>query len=408
MDEHVLTRLLDGGLVLDGAVTARAVLPAARRSGGACRGPSCAATWPAPPRSPFYREPLLPGGDRPGRGARTGRPGRPAASPAKSDLDARERRLPGRPARRGRGRLPDLGDDRPAGGHAADGGPTWSGWPTTRRSPSAPPASTPASGCSSVRPRRPLLHGRAGLLPGADGASGRRPSGAAPAPSPLLAELVLRHRPTAMVGRPHADAAVAEAPRGARGADPPTIGRRADRLHRRAGAPRGPVALRRSGERLATLWGAAVLGTYASTEMATVVRRLHARDGRPPPPRPDGGRDRRRRRAAPCPPGEPGEVVATPAAGQRHAAGALSHRGHGATLHAEPCPCGRTTPAAGAGDRPQEPDAQDQGDHRLPAGDLRRRCRRSPGCRGYYRRGARHLRALRPRHRDGRRRRTAR
>ena len=52
----------------------------------------------------------------------------------------------------------------------------------------------------------------------------------------FLAELVLRHRPTALVGVPTLIAAVAEA-LAARGAQPARVRRRADRLHRRTGAP---------------------------------------------------------------------------------------------------------------------------------------------------------------------------
>ena len=83
----------------------------------------------------------------------------------------------------------------------------------------------------------------------------------------FLAELVLRHRPTALVGVPTLLAAVAEAV-AARGVQPASAG-----VARIVciGEPvrRDDLSLSPLGERLTALWGASVLGTYASTEMAT-------------------------------------------------------------------------------------------------------------------------------------------
>lgn len=125
----------------------------------------------------------------------------------------------------------------------------------------------------------------------------------------FLAELVLRHRPTSLVGVPTLLAAVAEA-LAARGAQPAASG-----VARIVciGEPvrRDDLSLSPLGERLAALWGASVLGTYASTEMATsfadctfgrgghllpdlMVVEIVDEQGRP------------------LPPGVAGEVVATP------------------------------------------------------------------------------------------------
>jgi phenylacetate-CoA ligase len=159
----------------------------------------------------------------------------------------------------------------------------------------------------------------------------------------FLAELVLRHRPTALVGVPTLIAAVAET-LAARGAQPAESG-----VARIVciGEPvrREDLALSPLGERLATLWGASVLGTYASTEMATsfadctfgmgghllldlMVVEIVDEQGRP------------------LPPGEPGEVVATPL--QVSGMPLVRFRtGDIATLHPDPCPCGRTSPRLG-------------------------------------------------------------
>jgi len=159
----------------------------------------------------------------------------------------------------------------------------------------------------------------------------------------FLAELVLRHRPTALVGVPTLIAAVAEAV-AARGVQPTSAG-----VARIVciGEPvrREDLGLSPLGEQLAALWGASVLGTYASTEMATsfadctfglgghllpdlMVIEIVDEQGRP------------------LPPGVQGEVVATPL--QVSGMPLVRFRtGDIATLHAEPCPCGRTSPRLG-------------------------------------------------------------
>ena len=159
----------------------------------------------------------------------------------------------------------------------------------------------------------------------------------------FLAELVLRHRPTALVGVPTLIAAVAEA-LAVRGTSPAALG-----VARIVciGEPvrREDLALSPLGERLAGLWGASVLGTYASTEMATSFADCtHGRGGHLLPDLmlveivDDFGR--------PLPPGEPGEIVATPL--QVTGMPLVRFRtGDIATLHAEPCPCGRTSPRLG-------------------------------------------------------------
>jgi len=159
----------------------------------------------------------------------------------------------------------------------------------------------------------------------------------------FLAELVLRHRPTAMVGVPTLIAAVGEA-LAARGIPPATLG-----VARIVciGEPvrREDLALSPLGERLAALWGAAMLGTYASTEMATSFADCTAgRGGHLLPDLmaveivDDEGRL--------VPPGIPGEVVATPL--QVTGMPLVRFRtGDIATLHAEPCACGRTSPRLG-------------------------------------------------------------
>jgi len=159
----------------------------------------------------------------------------------------------------------------------------------------------------------------------------------------FLAELVLRHRPTTLVGVPTLLAAVAEA-LAARGAQPAEAG-----VARIVciGEPvrRDDLSLSPLGERLAALWGASVLGTYASTEMATsfadcsfgmgghllpdlMVVEIVDEQGRP------------------LPPGTAGEVVATPL--QVSGMPLVRFRtGDVATLHTAPCPCGRTSPRLG-------------------------------------------------------------
>lgn len=159
----------------------------------------------------------------------------------------------------------------------------------------------------------------------------------------FLAELVLRQRPTAMVGVPTLLAAVGEA-LATRGIDPSAVG--VSRVIC-IGEPvrRDDLALSALGERLAQRWGAAVLGTYASTEMATSFADCTLGMGGHVLPDlmvveivDDAGR--------PLPPGEPGEVVATPL--QVSGMPLVRFRtGDIATLHAAPCRCGRTSPRLG-------------------------------------------------------------
>ena len=159
----------------------------------------------------------------------------------------------------------------------------------------------------------------------------------------FLAELILRHRPTALVGVPTLLAAVAEA-LATRGAQPAETG-----VARIVciGEPvrRDDLSLSPLGERLTALWGASVLGTYASTEMATsfadcafgmgghllpdlMVVEIVDEQGHP------------------VPPGMAGEVVATPL--QVSGMPLVRFRtGDIATLHDSPCPCGRTSPRLG-------------------------------------------------------------
>ena len=160
---------------------------------------------------------------------------------------------------------------------------------------------------------------------------------------PFLAELVLRHRPTALVGVPTLLVAVGET-LAARGLKPAALG-----VARIVciGEPvrREDLALSPLGERLAALWDAAVLGTYASTEMATSfadctfgmgghllsdLMAIEIVD--------EQGSARL--------PGEPGEVVATPL--QVSGMPLVRFRtGDIATLHAASCGCGRTSPRLG-------------------------------------------------------------
>ena len=159
----------------------------------------------------------------------------------------------------------------------------------------------------------------------------------------FLAELVLRHRPTALVGVPTLLAAVAEA-LAARGAQPAAAG--VTRIVC-IGEPvrRDDLSLSPLGERLAALWGAGVLGTYASTEMATSF--ADCASGM-------GGHllpdlmvvEIVDEQGLPLPPGTAGEVVATPL--QVSGMPLVRFRtGDIAALHTAPCPCGRTSPRLG-------------------------------------------------------------
>jgi phenylacetate-CoA ligase len=159
----------------------------------------------------------------------------------------------------------------------------------------------------------------------------------------MLRELVRRHRPTAMVGVPTLMLAVGES-LAAEGGDPAALGVR--RIVGIGEPVRGAdLALLPLGERLRERWGAAVSGTYASTEMATAFCDCEAGRGGHLHPGlmvveivDEEGR--------PVAPGTPGEVVATPL--RVTGMPLLRFRtGDVATLHEEPCPCGRTTPRLG-------------------------------------------------------------
>lgn len=159
----------------------------------------------------------------------------------------------------------------------------------------------------------------------------------------MLREFVRRHRPTAMVGVPSLMLAVGES-LAAEGADPADLGvRRIVGI----GEPvrRADLSLSPLGERLRDRWGAAVYGTYASTEMATAFCDCEAGRGGHLHPGlvvveivdEEGGA---------VAPGTPGEVVATPL--QVTGMPLVRFRtGDIATLHDDPCPCGRTTPRLG-------------------------------------------------------------
>jgi phenylacetate-CoA ligase len=156
----------------------------------------------------------------------------------------------------------------------------------------------------------------------------------------VIAEAVLTYQPSAIIGVP---SILLETGRvlQRRGTDPSSLGigrlicigepvREADL---------SPSAL---GERLSRLWGAQVLSTYASTEMATSF--AECAEGR------GGGHVHPDLIAVeivdeagdPVPPGEAGEVVATPL--QVTAMPLLRLKtGDVATLLTEPCPCGRNT-----------------------------------------------------------------
>jgi phenylacetate-CoA ligase len=156
---------------------------------------------------------------------------------------------------------------------------------------------------------------------------------------PALVELVQDHRPTAMVGVPTLLLRLAERLQ-SDGIDPAGL---AVRRLVCIGEPlrRADLSLSVLGERLRAIWGAEVFGTYASTEMATAFTDCFFGQGGHLQPElmvveilDDQDRV--------LPPGVPGEVVATPL--QVSGMPLLRFRtGDIATLHTEPCPCGRNT-----------------------------------------------------------------
>ncbi|OGV73989.1 MAG: CoF synthetase [Lentisphaerae bacterium RIFOXYB12_FULL_65_16] len=159
----------------------------------------------------------------------------------------------------------------------------------------------------------------------------------------LLLEMLRQQQATAMVGVPTLMLAAAE--RLVKdGGDPASLGVR--RLIC-IGEPirNQDLSLSVLGERLRELWGAQVFGTYASTEMATAFCECeHGLGGHQHPDLiaveivDEQGRV--------LPPGEVGEVVATPL--QVKGMPLLRFKtGDVAVLHTAPCPCGRRTPRLG-------------------------------------------------------------
>jgi len=155
----------------------------------------------------------------------------------------------------------------------------------------------------------------------------------------MLEELTLQYRPTAMVGVPTLLLVLADRLQ-ARGIDPATLGVR--RLVCIGEPVRSPdLSLSPLGRRLHAAWGAEVFGTYASTEMATAFADCTAGRGGHVHPElmiveivDEAGR--------PLPPGQPGEVVATPL--QVTGMPLLRFRtGDIAVLHDQPCECGRNS-----------------------------------------------------------------
>jgi phenylacetate-CoA ligase len=159
----------------------------------------------------------------------------------------------------------------------------------------------------------------------------------------LLVELIKNCRPTAIVGVPSLLLAVAEKLTQG-GVDPAGLG--VTRLVC-IGEPvrRADFSLSPLGERLARGWRCQIFGTYASTEMATSFTDCSAGLGGHLHPDLIAVEiiDEQGERV---PNGTPGEVVATPLG-----VGAMPllrfRTGDIATLHDEPCPCGRNTPRLG-------------------------------------------------------------
>lgn len=161
---------------------------------------------------------------------------------------------------------------------------------------------------------------------------------------PILAELVRSQRPSAIVGVPTLLLALAGRLR-ADGFDPARCG---VTTLIGIGEPLRceDLSLSPLGERLTVAWGGArICATYASTEMATTFADCTCGRGGHLHPElmvveivDEAG--------CPVPPGTTGEVVATPL--QVTGMPLLRFRtGDLAALHAEPCPCGLTTPRLG-------------------------------------------------------------
>jgi phenylacetate-CoA ligase len=159
----------------------------------------------------------------------------------------------------------------------------------------------------------------------------------------LLVELIKNCRPSAIVGVPSLLLAVAHKLQGD-GIDPAGLG--VTRLIC-IGEPvrKADFTLSPLGERLAAGWGCPIFGTYASTEMATSFTDCPAGLGGHLHP------DLMvleivDEKGEPVPDGTPGEVVATPL-GVTGMPLIRFKTGDIASLHSEPCPCGRNTPRLG-------------------------------------------------------------
>ncbi|OGU12182.1 MAG: CoF synthetase [Geobacteraceae bacterium GWC2_58_44] len=159
----------------------------------------------------------------------------------------------------------------------------------------------------------------------------------------LLAELVKSCRPSAIVGVPSLILAVGERLQ-QDGIDPSGLG-----ITRLVciGEPvrRQDLLLSPLGERLEKIWSSPVFGTYASTEMATSF--TDCGEGAGGHLHPDLiALEIVDEEGAPVHPGSFGEVVATPL-GVTGMPLLRFRTGDIATLHLEPCPCGRNTPRLG-------------------------------------------------------------
>lgn len=159
----------------------------------------------------------------------------------------------------------------------------------------------------------------------------------------LLMELIRNCRPTGIVGVPSLIVSVGERLK-LEGVDPASLG-----VQRIVciGEPvrRQDLALSPLGERLESVWGSRIFGTYASTEMATSFTDCAAGLGGHLHPDlmaveivDEEGRA--------VPPGEYGEVVATPL-GVTGMPLIRFRTGDIAALHTGPCSCGRNTPRLG-------------------------------------------------------------
>ncbi|MDY0212893.1 MAG: AMP-binding protein [Desulfuromonadaceae bacterium] len=159
----------------------------------------------------------------------------------------------------------------------------------------------------------------------------------------LVAELIRRQHPNVLIGVPSLLLTLARQYR-ERGEDPAALGIEKVIC---IGEPVRTQTLELSplGEALRQQWGAQILGTYASTEMATAFADCTSACGGHVVPEliyveivdAEGNA---------VSPGNVGEVVATPL--QNQATPLLRYRtGDMACMYTEPCPCGRLTPRLG-------------------------------------------------------------